>query len=48
MKKYLEPSATVLLFAREDLLSTSGETEDKLAFAAQEIGGNFGDFNMFS
>jgi len=47
MKKYSEPSVTVLLFANEDLLSSSGETENKLAFLPQEDGGDFGDFVSF-
>ena len=48
MKKYFEPSATLLIIAREDVLSTSGDATAVLGFLAQEDGGDFGDFNMFS
>ena len=48
MKKYLEPSVTVLFFAHEDILSSSAEVQNSLAALAQEDGGNFGDFNLFS
>ena len=48
MKKYSEPSANVLLFACEDILSFSTEVEEVLTSITMEDGGNFGDFNMFS
>lgn len=48
MKKYSEPSATLLTLTHEDILSTSNENVTALGWLAQEDGCDFGDFNMFS
>jgi len=48
MKQYFEPSAEVLLFAREDVLNVSGELADIISpLEQEEVDMGYSKFNGF-
>lgn len=47
MKKYLEPSVTLLVLAKEDILNLSGDPVEILSPLEEEGMNDFGGFNAF-